>query len=229
MNTFRTEEEQLDAIKRWWRENGISTAVGVVLALGAVFGWRGWQDHQQNRAAEASAVFQQLLEADAAYQRDGTRKLAAIELADTLRDDFAGHSYAHFASLMKAKYAAQDGNFAEAQTLLQNVLDDAPNQAVAQQVKVRLAQLSVAQQQYDQALTHLQGLEEGGYAPQAAEIRGDIKLAQGDSAGALEAYTEARRLSAESEIPTDNPVLEMKINDLRTQRSGSPDADQQGA
>ena len=92
MNTFRTEEEQLDAIKRWWRENGISTAVGVVLALGAVFGWRGWQDHQQNRAAEASAVFQQLLEADAAYQRDGTRKLAALELADTLRDDFAGHS-----------------------------------------------------------------------------------------------------------------------------------------
>lgn len=229
MNTYRTEDEQLDAIKRWWRENGVGTLVGVAIALAAVFGWRGWQDHQQDRAGEASAVFQQLLEADAAYQRDGTRKQTALELADTLREDFAGQAYAHFATLMKAKYAAQDGNYGDAEALLQSVLDDAPNQAVAQQVKVRLAQLSVAQEQYDQALTHLQGLEEGGYAPQAAEIRGDIKLAQGDSAAALEAYTEARRLSAELEIPTDNPILEMKINDLRTQRSDTTDADQQGA
>lgn len=229
MDTYRTEEEQLDAIKKWWRENGVSTVAGVVIALAAVFGWRGWQDHQQDRAADASAVFQQLLEADAAFQRDGTQKLAAIELADTLREDFSGLAYAHFASLIKAKYAALDGNYAQAESLLEGVLADGPDAVVEQQVKVRLAQLSVAQQQYPAALEHLEGLESSGYAAQAAEIRGDIKSAQGDNSAALEAYTQARQLAAEQEMPVDNPLLEMKINDLRTLRPAAADADQQGA
>ena len=49
METFRTEEEQVEAIKRWWQENGKSTVLGVAIAMAAVFGWRGWNDYQRER------------------------------------------------------------------------------------------------------------------------------------------------------------------------------------
>ena len=42
MAELRTEEEQVEALKSWWKENGKSLIMGVVIAVAAVFGWRGW-------------------------------------------------------------------------------------------------------------------------------------------------------------------------------------------
>ena len=33
MDTLTTEEQQIDAIKQWWKENGSSIVTGVVLGL----------------------------------------------------------------------------------------------------------------------------------------------------------------------------------------------------
>ncbi len=41
-----SEEEQLEALKRWLSENGTSTVVGVVLAISGYLGWGFWQDKQ---------------------------------------------------------------------------------------------------------------------------------------------------------------------------------------
>ena len=47
MEDYRTEEEQIEALKRWWSENGKSIVIGIALAGASVFGWRAWQDQQQ--------------------------------------------------------------------------------------------------------------------------------------------------------------------------------------
>ncbi|MEX2327847.1 MAG: tetratricopeptide repeat protein, partial [Pseudomonadales bacterium] len=40
-----TDEEQIEAIKKWWDENGKSILIGIVLALGGVFGYQAWDNH----------------------------------------------------------------------------------------------------------------------------------------------------------------------------------------
>ena len=33
MTRFETEEQQVEAIKRWWKENGTAVIIGIVLAV----------------------------------------------------------------------------------------------------------------------------------------------------------------------------------------------------
>ncbi|MEW8396328.1 MAG: tetratricopeptide repeat protein, partial [Candidatus Thiodiazotropha sp.] len=40
MSEYQTEEEQVEAIKRWWKENGTSVIAGLVIGLGGIFGWQ---------------------------------------------------------------------------------------------------------------------------------------------------------------------------------------------
>ena len=214
MDTYRTEEEQLEAIKRWWQENGKFTVIGVALALAAVFGWHGWNAHQVERAGDASLIYDNLLQTDQLIERDPTKRATAEHLATTLKDGFSAHSYAHYAALILAKYAVKDGDYAAAETELQWVLDQQPEPAVKAQTQLRLARLEYAQQNYDAALTALQPLLDGAAAVQALELRGDVLQKQGDFPEALAAYQQAKAVNAQQQSPLNSPLLEMKINSL---------------
>jgi predicted negative regulator of RcsB-dependent stress response len=37
---YETEEQQVDAIKKWWHENGTMLIVGAVVGLAGLWGWR---------------------------------------------------------------------------------------------------------------------------------------------------------------------------------------------
>ena len=54
METFNNENDQVDALKRFFAENGKALAVGVILGIGALVGWRYWTSHQQDTARDAS-------------------------------------------------------------------------------------------------------------------------------------------------------------------------------
>ena len=45
MDVYKTEEEQVEAIKKWWQENGKSIIAGVVIGITAIFGWRAYDSH----------------------------------------------------------------------------------------------------------------------------------------------------------------------------------------
>ena len=61
MAEMKTEEEQVEALKRWWQENGKSLILTVAVTIGGVLSWNGYQDHQVNQAETASVYFQQLM------------------------------------------------------------------------------------------------------------------------------------------------------------------------
>lgn len=48
----RTEEEQVAALKQWWKDNGNSLIIGVGLALAVVFGWKIEGKETQTRQKE---------------------------------------------------------------------------------------------------------------------------------------------------------------------------------
>jgi len=43
MAELRTDEEQVEAIKQWWKNNGSSLLIGIGAALAIAFGWQAWQ------------------------------------------------------------------------------------------------------------------------------------------------------------------------------------------
>ncbi len=221
MESYRTDEEQVEALKSWWAENGKSIALGVVVAIAAVFGWQGWQKQQETRVAEASATYQNLLEADSAAESDRTKVTTARHLAETLKSDFPGTTYGIFGAMYKAKYAAQDNKWDEAETELRWVMDQKPDEPMLLQAKVRLAHVLLAQKRYEDAQQVLAGSELGSYAALIAETRGDILLAQGDKSGALAAYEQAKSELASLDNASPNPLLDMKINDLQQVQNGA--------
>ena len=221
MEPYRTDEEQVEALKPWWAENGKSIALGIVVAIAAVFGWQGWQKQQDGRLAEASSNYQSLLEADSAAESDSTKVTTAQHLAETLKTDYPGTTYAIFGAMYKAKYAAQINKWEEAESELRWVLDQKPDEPLLLQAKVRLAHVLLAQKRYEDAQKVLAGSELGSYAALIAETRGDILLAQGDKSGALAAYEQAKSELASLGNASPNPLLDMKIHDLQQTQDGA--------
>ena len=53
MSEFLTEEEQVERLKQWWKENGRSIIAGVVIGLGVFGSWQGWRAYQIQQAEAA--------------------------------------------------------------------------------------------------------------------------------------------------------------------------------
>ena len=141
MDTYRTEEEQVEAIRRWWDENGRSTIAAIVLALVAGFGWQGWKDYDKKNTENASYVYQAMLESLNGSAAEEKEFSEAKDLAQQLKSDYAGTSYAQFAALHLAKLAVKNDDLEEAKAQLLWVLSKAPAKSdVADVAQLRLPQ-----------------------------------------------------------------------------------------
>lgn len=212
MAELRTEEEQIDAIKRWWRSNGRATVLGVVAAIALVLGWRSWQEYQQNEAEAASALYQNMLAAAVKNGQSMTDedRASAAHLAQQLKDEFASTTYALLAASWLAKSAAEQGNLGEAQQQLQWILEQEPDATMTMTTRIRLARVLLAQGDAAGALKGLGDQPAAGFAASYYETKGDILLAEGDREGARSAYQQALA----SPNAEQRPLLAMKYDDL---------------
>ena len=89
---MRTEEEQVAAIKSWWKENGKSLVLTVAVVLAGVFGWKAWQQKQANDAEAASIIYQNLVQAVAVSVQQGAADdvTTANHLGQQLKNDYDG-------------------------------------------------------------------------------------------------------------------------------------------
>ena len=55
---LRTEEEQVEAMKKWWNENGKSLIITVVVVLAGYFGWNSYQENQRVQGEAAASIYQ---------------------------------------------------------------------------------------------------------------------------------------------------------------------------
>jgi predicted negative regulator of RcsB-dependent stress response len=213
-----TEEEQLEALKRWWNENGKSTIAAIALAVGGYFGWQGWQNQQQQQAEAASAMYQDLLEAavvEPGQSLSESDKATATHLAGSLKSDHASSLYASQAALLMAKVAVEEARLEDAAAELEWVLAQKPGAEVELMTSLRLARIAIAQQDYTKAqslLTKPQA-ELGSFAAAYAEVRGDAYLAQGEADLARSEYQQSLQLLAAGS--SRRQILEMKINDIQ--------------
>lgn len=219
MEDYRTEEEQVEALKRWWQENGTSTIIAIALAVAVSFGWRFWQDQQQAEKEAASSIYQELLTLMSAPNLSDSQRATAGTLVGQLSEQYAGTGYDQLAALASARLAMDSGDFDKAAAALVNLQGQKLGAEMAALVNLRLAKVQFSQQNYSAALSTLSG-DMQQYAAQAAELRGDVLAAQGDNGAAAAAYEEAQNLVAGDDMLRPSPLLRIKIESLASTTAG---------
>ncbi len=203
MSGYHTEEEQVEAIKKWWSENGRSVVAGAVLGLGGLFGWRAWVSHQHTQAETASSFYNAVSQAIAVNDRQ-----TAAENTTALQDGFASSPYASLAALELARVKADSDQLDAAAEQLLWAIKHSPQQTVRDIAGLRLARVYVAQSRFDEALQIIEGDFASSYDALRDEIRGDVLVGKGDIDAAREAYDRALNLDG------NNEYLQMKRADL---------------
>lgn len=205
---YETEEEQVEALKRWWKENSTSTIVGAVLGLSIILGWNFWQEHKKERAAQASTNYEQLLKA-----LDGNQNESADKISERVQEQYKGTEYAAFSALFQAKLKAQQGDFAGAKQILKTLIADR-NEDLANIARIRLARLMLATGEYEQGLqvvNEANAKASASYAAEYDELVGDLYVALDRLDEARTSYQSALRNGQPS------PLLQLKIDDLTAQ------------
>lgn len=213
--SYQTEEEQVERIKEVWHRHGVPVLTGVVLALAGVFGWNGWTNYQENKASNASAVYQSMLESVLEDDSEAGRTRAA-ELAETLRKDYRGTRYASYAALMQARLAVEADDFAAAETLLRDVADDGDDPALQEIARQRLARVLGQLERAEEALELFNEPVTGELLASREEVRGDLLLRLDRVADARQAYQAALQATTD---PRTRPQLQLKLDDLAEEAS----------
>lgn len=216
---METEDQQLEDLKKWWKENGSSIITGVVLGLAVLFGTRSWFAWQERTAQNASVIYSVMMRA--AESGDAS---AASDNAATLIADFSGTPYASIAALLLARYRIEDNELDAARAQLQWVLDNESSDEIRTTASVRLARVLVSLADYDGALALLDEIEADGQQGLVSEVRGDIYTLRGDSQLAVDAYSEALLLLPENS-PGRNIVL-LKYDNVIAQLAPAGDEPQ---
>jgi predicted negative regulator of RcsB-dependent stress response len=211
MAHYETDEERIEAIRKWWKDNGTSIFAGAVLGIGGLLGWKAWVSYQQGQAEAASSHYAGVLEA----AREGGMDHAAQEVA-VLEAEYASTPYAALGALELAKLKGEAGDLDGAAEQLRWALEHGDQEALRHTSRLRLARVLVARGHSDEALALLTEPLPGAYTSLAEEIKGDALVAKGELAKARAAYNLAI-LSARG----DTEFLQMKLNDL-----GPPESDQ---
>ncbi|EPO2919002.1 YfgM family protein [Vibrio cholerae] len=202
MELYDTEEQQVEAIKDWWKENGKAVIFGAVIGLGGLFGWRYYQD---SVVAAQEAASQSYSKAMDALQAKGIESEGIIQ---TFIDANKETEYAVLAAMQLAKAQVEAGQLDEALAQLEWAKGATKDAALKPLLTFRVARLQAEQGQFDDALTQLTSIQEKSWAGRVAELRGDILMRKGDSAAAYAAYTEAQQAEDASQ------TLQMKLDDL---------------
>ena len=217
MSDHLTEEEQLEALKRWWKENGKWVVTAVVFSVGGYFGWGAWQDHQRAQAEAASQVYTQLLETLAVRESGAPESddlARAQALVSELKADYGHSAYAINAALINAGSAVKKGDLDTAEQELRWVLEQKPEAAVAEVARLRLSRVLLARGEAQAALAEVTGRAEvDSLKSDYAELRGDSHLALENIQAAREAY-EAALNNLGPQQQNRYTLLRSKLNNL---------------
>lgn len=181
MEQFATEEQQVEAIKKFWKDNGSAIVIGAVLGLGGLWSWRYYNDTQVAAKETASAQYQTLV---TSLSEDN-----AIENAKAFITAQGTTGYAPLAGFIAAQTAVEKGDFVTAVTQLQQVSTLTTDPILLTVANLRLARVQFATLDYSSALASLAKVQNTAYTAEKEALRGDILVAQGDFAQAQNAYT----------------------------------------
>ncbi len=203
MDVYNSEEQQVEAIKSWWQENGKSIIAGVVIGFVGLFGWRYYNDYTRQQSESSAAGYQQVMQ-----NLSEQHEKAFAEVGQFIAEH--KDTYGDLAALQLAAEAVKANKPELAAEQLRRVADQASDEEFKPVAGIRLARVLIAMNKPADALKVLDSVTAGQYKAAVAEVRGDALLASSQPDKAREAYTAAMQASKNGV----NPVLQMKLDDL---------------
>ena len=209
MSTYDLEEqEQLESLKSWWKENGNLVLTGITVVLAALAAWNAWSWYRDRQSLQAASLYEVIEKAARASDLK-----AAREVSETLLEKHPGTTYAPLAALVDAKLNYQAGDAKTAKAQLQWVIDNARSDELKAVARMRLAQVLLDENVPDEALKAVVSSPPKGFEALFESLRGDIFLVQKKTAEARAAYRAALEKSDKND-PAMRQQLQLKIDAL---------------
>ena len=177
------EQEQLDALKQWWKQHGKLVILFIVAFAVGLSAFHGWRYYRHSQATAAATLYAELEQAD---REDDGKKVRAM--AGRIVEQYASTAYSVLASLVAARYAFVAGDLADAKARLQWVVEHARDEEIRDVARLRLAGVLLDEKKFSEALSLVESKPVEGMASLYADMKGDILVAQGKVAEARSAY-----------------------------------------
>ena len=204
MDVYQTEEQQVEAIKGFWKENGTAVIAGLVLGFAGFIGFNYYQDAQLASEVATSDAYQTVMES---AEKDGK---AFTESGGKFIAENKESSYASLTALALAKAASTHKDWPEVAKHLTTAIESSTDQGIKAIASVRLARVQIQLEQYSEALATLTVVLPESFKAAIEETKGDAYFKQGKIELARNAYQAAIDVEGQE----NNGTLQMKLNDL---------------
>jgi predicted negative regulator of RcsB-dependent stress response len=179
------EQEQIANFKAFWNKFGNLISWVLIIALGSYAAYNFWNTHQRGKAAEASALYDQMLDAAQANDNAKVQRMAA-----DIESKYDSTAYGQMAALAAAKTAFDANDLKAAKAHLQWAIDHG-NDEYKSVARLRLSGVLLDEKAYDQALALLNGEFLPQFAAEVQDRKGDVLAAQNKLPEARAAYQAA--------------------------------------
>lgn len=177
------EQDQIAALKSWWKEYGNVVTIGVAACALSLAGFQGWRFYQHSQAMGAVALYEQLDQAERARDHKRVR-----DIAGQITGKYGATMYGAFAALNSARASFESGDLAAAKSQLQWVMDNTKEDEIRDVARLRLAGVLLDEKNYAEALKLVDAKPVESMTGLYADLKGDILLMQGRKAEARSAY-----------------------------------------
>ena len=228
MADYHADQEQLDALRRWWKQYGAPVALVVTLVVGGWFGWQQWQGMRARTAEAASLVYEEMMAGVTGVSlqdMDPKRLDALAATAQKLKSDYGRTQYATLAGLLLARLAVARDDLDTAATELRAITQNSHDKELARIAQLRLVRVLTAQEKYDEALSLADAQVPDAMTGAFAEARGDIRFLRGETDAARADYqTALARLDSRDGLLKS--LLEIKLNQVQPVPDAAQEATQ---
>ncbi len=203
MEGYATEEQQVEALKAWWKSYGNTVIIGIVVVLASIVGVRYYKDSQIEAQEQVSKAY------EAAIAELSEKGLDSQQATQAFIDANSDSAYASLTALNLAAQAVNKLDYAEAEKQLEWAAAHAGHDSVVALANLRLARVQAEQAKYDAAQATLAKIQVETFAGKVAEVKGDVYLLQGKNADARAAYESALLANG-----ANRQLLQLKLDDL---------------
>ena len=204
---FETEEQQVEAIKKWFKEYGTTIIAGLVLGLVGIFGFRYFDKQQELTLAKASDGYETVM-VFLTEQKDNEKFITA---ASAFNKENPDSIYSNLLSLQLAKMAVAQDDLGTAAQHLRDAMNNAQHGTIEHIARIRLVRTLIAQNEGDKGLAIIAEVVGDEFRSSYEMLRGDIWFAKGDRSRASQAYAAAKKHGADG---PSAPNLEMLLTEL---------------
>lgn len=186
------EQEQLEELKHFWKKNGNWISWLLIIVLGSLAAWNGYQWWQKNQGMQSSAM---LDEVEKVLQAGDAQKIDRA--FSDMRERFPSAYTTQQAGLLIAKNHYDAGRTDQSKAALKWLVDNGSDEGLVSIARLRMSAVLVDAKAYDEALKVLEAGIAEEFAALASDRRGDIYMLQDKKADARTQYQSAYKALSE--------------------------------